>query len=110
MSSTKSQIKHDVTRPQFFDAIRMIKKDPNDGKMSSIPSAEPDDPEQTLQNVTAVVDDTPIRLQGYTNVSEVRQSVSATGYSVAAATGETLVSYMISPVRKVFDAHVRLET
>lgn len=110
MSTTKSQVKHDVARPQFFGSIRTIKKGPNDGKMSSIPEAEPEDPDQTLQNVTAVVDDTPIRLQGYTNVNPVRESVSATGYQVSHATGETLVSFMIGPVRRAFAKHVRLKT
>lgn len=110
MSTTKSQIKHDVFRKHFFSAVRTVKKGELEGKMANIPMAEPDDPEQTLQNVTAIIDDTPIRLQGWTNVMSVSTHVSPTGYQVSGATGETLVNYLISPVRRAFETHTRLET
>lgn len=106
----KSKIKSDVIRPFFVTCIRAVRKHADEAAHSFVPRAEPDDREQTLHNVTYCLEDSGIRLHGFNNVERVHESRSPTGYVVQGLTGETLVNYMLAPVRRAFANLPRVHT
>lgn len=101
---SKSTIKSDVIRKQFAPAIRAIRKTAIESKSNCVPQPEPDDPQQTLDNVRYVVEDTNIRLHAWTNIER-----GGAGWYVTKVPGETLAQYLLAPVRRAFE-HPRIHT
>lgn len=104
----KSDIKKQVVRPVFARAIRAIAKGPDEAVHNFLPKFEHDDAEQTLSNITVIVDDTGIRGHGINNV--VKDPGSDTGYRITGMTGDSVVNYMIGPVKRAFEMYPRVHT
>ena len=112
----KAEIKKDVFRTQFGGAIRLVERSGDMSATDLVPRAEPDDMEQTLDNVTCVVEDTGIRFHGFDNMrSQLVKPDALTGegggykrYTKIVADGETLVRRVLAPVQRAFDEHRRI--
>ena len=106
----KSEIKHDIFRKHFATAVRAIRKGANEGKNNFVPSAEPADTTQTLANVTYIVEDTGVRFHGFDNVARIDVRDEDAGYRVTGATGDSLVQFILAPVRRAFNTHPHIRT
>lgn len=108
--STKAKIKSDVIRPHFATCVRAVRKSAEESQNNLIPSAEPSDPEQTLQNATCAVEDTGIRLHGFDNMQKAYDPLEGTIYRNDGRTGEALMHYILLSVKSAFQKHSRLHT
>lgn len=107
----KANLKHEVVRPQLARAVRAIRKRAEEAAHNFVPGAEPDDPSKTLASLRIVIADSGTRLHGYTNI---RRTAGAdgdgTGFVVNNVTGEALLNYMLSPVKRVFEQYAGVDT
>ncbi len=106
----KSEIKEDVFRRQFATCVRAIRKGANESKLNFIPAPEPDDPTQTMRNVTYVVQDTGIWLHGFDNVVRADPHDEDAGFKVGGTRGSALMAYVLAPVRRAFEQHSQIRT
>ena len=104
---SKSDIKHDVFRRAMATSVRAIRKYADESRGNCIPRPETDDPGQTLDNATFVIEDTSLALHKWTNVD--RDSSSLTGFRVSAVTGDAFAHFLLGSVKKAFE-HRRVHT
>jgi len=69
--SGKSKIKHEVFRPTYYRAIRAVPRLATDGKTNFIPKPEKRDRGATIANARFCIEDTSVRMHGFSNVRSV---------------------------------------
>lgn len=106
----KEKIKSDVVRPNLATCVRAVRKNAEESQNNLIPSAEPRDPEQTLQNATCAVEDTGIRAHGFDNMQKGYDPLEGTVFRNDGRTGEALMHFMLMSVKRAFKEHSRLHT